>query len=472
MCIASRRRPRLRLLAALSLMGVSAASAPLITGPVPVPRVRALPVADARAAGPCRAADLVVGAPYATVGGRSRAGTVAVRYEDEGAPSWLAPDQPGAGAGFGAALAVGDFNRDRCADLAVGVPDQVFGERRPGAEGQGAVRIFLGSPAGLRPDRTLTVRDLDRRYGTDRFGAALSAADLDDDRDDELVVGVPGLDGGGGVAVFGLDGRGLRPGPVVTQRTGWVGQSPAETDGFGSVLAAGDLDGDGAAEIAAGAPGDGPKGQGSVTVLDPVARTADYLSQDEPGIGGEPERLDHFGSALAVGDFDGDGRDELAIGVPGEDDGEGASTGYSEGAVQVLDGAALRQTGGTWTGRGRKGPYDRFGAGLAAGDLTGDGIDDLAVGAPGRSTVRVLRGADGGGLTGRKAVTIGSPLGPDGQFGWSLAVHRGGLMVGAPGAAGYGGAVARVTGPGARGVVPGVTVVPLQVRGLLGYSFG
>ncbi|XVQ08419.1 FG-GAP repeat protein [Spirillospora sp. CA-255316] len=482
MRIASRRRPRLRLLAVLCLIGVPGASAPLVAVVAPVPGDRgpagALPAAYVPT-GPCRAAELIAGAPYAASGGRSRAGAVAVRYGDAAAPVLLAQAPPEPGAGFGAALAVGDFDRDRCADLAVGVPDRVFGTRRPGAEGHGAVRIYLGSPSGLRADRILSAADLGRPHGTDRFGAALAAADLDGDRDDELVVGAPGMDGGGGVAVFGLKGRGLRPGPVVGQGTSWVGQSPAETDGFGAVLAAGDLDGDDAAEIAVGAPGDGPKSQGSVTVLDPVARTADYVSQDEPGVGGSRERLDHFGSALATGDFDGDGRDELAIGVPGEEGDEGASTGYSEGAVQVLDGGSLRQTGRTWTGRGHEGPYDRFGAALASGDLTGDGTDDLAVGAPGRSAVTVLRGRDGSGLTGRRAATIGSPLGPDGQFGWSLAVRRGGLLIGAPGAAGYGGAVASFGGAASARAAstpaasaPATAVVPLTVRGLLGYSFG
>ena len=482
MRIASRRRPGLRLFAVLVLVGVPGASAPVAAvapatgGARPAVRAAYVPT------GPCRAAELIAGAPYAASGGRSRAGAVAVRYADTAGPDLLTQDPPEPGAGFGAALAVGDFDRDRCPDLAVGMPDRFFGLRRPGVEGHGAVRIYLGSPYGLRPARLLSAADLRRPYGTDRFGAALAAADLDGDRDAELVVGAPGMDGGR-VAVFGLNGRGLRPGPVIGQRTPWVGQTPAATDGFGAVLATGDLDGDGAAEIAVGAPGDGPRSEGSVTVLDPVARTADHLSQNEPGIDGTPERLDHFGAALAAGDFDGDGRDELAIGVPGEEGGQGASTGYGQGAVQVVDGRSHRQTGRTWTGRGGEGPYDRFGAALAAGDLTGDGIDDLAVGAPGHSTVTVLRGSDRG-LTRRKATTIGSPLGPDGQFGWSLAVRRGALLIGAPGASGFGGAVAMTGGPssvpgrvtaasGSDGsFAPDTTVVPLPVRGLLGYSFG
>jgi hypothetical protein len=484
--------PRLRLLLALTLAGASGASAPVLGAPPEAPS-RPPVVWQAPVNGPCRAANLVVGAPYATVDGRSRAGVVAVRYDGARHITWLRSDRPGPNAGFGGALASGDFNGDHCADLAVGVPDQVFGTRRPGAEGQGAVQVFLGTPAGFRPDRLLTARDVGRPYGTDRFGAALTAADLDDDGDDELAVGAPGLARGGGIAVFGEEGRGLRPGPLVTQRTGWVGQEAAETDGFGTVLASGDFDGRGGAEIAVGAPGDGAKGQGAVTFLDPLAGTSGHITQASPGIGGEPERLDNFGAALAAGDFDRDGRDELAIGIPGEDEGRAPTLGYSQGAVQIVDAVSLRQIGRTWKGRGPEGHYDRFGAALAAGDLAGDGTDDLVVGAPGQGAAVVLRGARADGITERRAATIRSSLGPDAQFGWALAVRRGDLLVGAPGAAGFGGAALVVRGTalreedsavqkaaaisGSRAApvrvpAPLPEPVPLTARGLLGYSFG
>ncbi|WP_433337260.1 FG-GAP repeat protein [Spirillospora sp. CA-294931] len=409
-------------------------------------------------------ADLAAGAPYATVGGAHRAGSVAVRYG--GGPATRLTQQGGAerGDGFGAALASGDFDGDRCADLAVGVPEEFAGNRVPGAEGHGAVQIYLGSRQGLRAGPLLNVRALGRAYATDRFGAALAAADLDRDGDAELAVGAPGLKGGGGVAVFGLRGRGLRPGPLMQQGTRWVGQNPAETDGFGTVLTTGDFDGDRRPEIAVGAPNDGPKGEGSVTILDPLAGKADYISQSEPGVGGTPERLDGFGTALATADFDGDRRADLAVGVPGEDGGGKAAVGYTQGAVQILRGPLMRQSGPTWTGRWKPRHYDRFGAALAAGDLTADGRPDLAVGAPGRSAVNVLRGASGG-LTGTKALTYVSPFGSVGQFGWSLAIRhrgkRGDLFIGAPGAHTYAGAVTQAATP-----------LDLAARGLTGYSLG
>ncbi|MBO2450990.1 FG-GAP repeat protein [Actinomadura barringtoniae] len=413
-------------------------------------------------------ADLAVGAPYARVDGRRRAGAVAVRYGDRhaapaGPVTWL--NQPGggqAGAGFGASLAVGDFNRDHCADLAVGVPDQVFGVRRPGAEGNGAVQIYMGSPNGLRPGQVLTVKALKGGYGTDRFGAALVAADLDHDGDAELAVGAPGLTGGGGVAVFGLHGRTLRPGPLVTERTSWVGQHAAETDSFGSVLAAGDFDGDKRAELAVGAPGDGLKTQGSITIVDPVERSADYVSQDEAGVGGTPERLDRFGAALAVADFDGDGRADVAVGSPGENSGD-APAAYSQGAVQILAGPSMRQIGRTWSSGGK---YDHFGAAIAAGDLNGDHVPDIAIGAPGRAAVRVLKGVRHQGLAAKGGSMLTSPFGSQVQFGWAVAIRHFGqgrssdLLIGSPGAFGFTGAV-----------TVGRTL-NLQGGGLTGYSIG
>jgi FG-GAP repeat protein len=452
--------------------------APLLATPVAaVLALTPVPSTGVRAA-PCRGAapsdfngdgvsDLAVGAPYDTVAGRTRAGAVGIRYggrggvPERGAVTWLSQRTPGSTEtaerddGFGAALAAGDFNGDRCGDLAVGVPDEVLAAPRPGADGNGAVQVFFGSPQGLRPGPVLTVRTLGRPYGTDRFGAALLATDLDHDRDDELVVGAPGLAGGGGIATLGTSGPGLREGRLITQRTGWVRQPAAQTDAFGAVLAAGDFDGDGRPEIAVGAPGDGERTEGAVTVLDPRSRTARSISQSGPALSGDPEIGDRFGAALAAGDFDADGRDDLAIGVPGEDLNEmKASAGLGEGAVHVLYGPSLSEHGEMWSGKSRRlrwdaGRYDHFGAALAAADLDGDGAADLAVGAPGRGAVQVLRGARGG-LSGAGVEKITSTFGPTGQFGWALVAHRHGpgrasdLLVGVPGANGFRGAIAVV----------------------------
>jgi hypothetical protein len=101
---------------------------------------------------------------------------------------------------------------------------------------------------------------------------------------------------------------------------------------------------------------------------------------------GGAEALDHFGYALAAGDFNSDGRDDLAIGVPFED----IDSIPNAGAVNVLYGSAggLMAAGDQpWhqdvadvEGAAESG--DEFALALAAGDFDGDGQDDLAIAVP------------------------------------------------------------------------------------------
>src|SRR5690348_6899101 len=91
-----------------------------------------------------------------------------------------------------------------------------------------------------------------------------------------------------------------------------------------------DFNGDGFADLAVGVPGEDPHGidfagsvhviYGSADGLDGNHPVDDQLwSQEQTGISGVGDPYDNFGSAVAAGDFDGDGFDDLAIGVPGED---------------------------------------------------------------------------------------------------------------------------------------------------------
>jgi len=102
---------------------------------------------------------------------------------------------------------------------------------------------------------------------------------------------------------------------------------------------------------------------------------------------GGAERGDLFGSALSVGDFSGDSRADLAIGVPGE----GLSTGSGAGAVNTLYGRSNGLSGTASLGISQNSPglsgsgetNDAFGAALATGDFDGDGGVELGIGAPG-----------------------------------------------------------------------------------------
>ena len=132
---------------------------------------------------------------------------------------------------------------------------------------------------------------------------------------------------------------------------------------------------------------DGLANAGRITVM--FGSTLGCFDQGTSGILGDAEEGDLFGSALAAGDFDDDGFEDLAIGVPGED--EPSSGDGRAGIVQVVRGSAsglsaigdylfgqlqfpLGQSGGDFD--------DHFGAALAAGDFDGDGFGDLAIGVP------------------------------------------------------------------------------------------
>lgn len=137
-------------------------------------------------------------------------------------------------------------------------------------------------------------------------------------------------------------------------------------------------------------------------------------SADSTGaIDGVAEAFDSFGSALAVGDFDGNGFDDLAVGVPDEAVGSLASAG----AVNVIysaSGTGLAMfknqiwTQGSSQIAGVSEAGDRFGKTLAAGNFTtATNADDLAIGAPGEAVgevknsgaVNIIYGETDNGLT-------------------------------------------------------------------------
>ncbi len=297
---------------------------------------------------------------------------------------------PGGGNGVGMCEA-GDVNGDGIPDIVVGLPDlNTFA---------GAIQtVFLqadGSLAGLQ-----LVNSTDPVIGPnintfDRFGRAISnMGDLDGNGTDDLLVGAysnsDGAFSGGSVFILLMDstGRPIQKRQITEGIGSFTGDLQA-LDGFGySVETLGDLNGDGIRDIAVGAWTDG-SAQGAVYILflqpDGTVLNHVKITQGEGGFSGVLDNNDFFGSSLAsMGDIDGDGTWELAVGAFADDDG-----GTDAGAVWILslnpDGTVAKTSKISITSdlniSGHV-PGMRMGKGLAfLEDTNGDGWPELAVGA-------------------------------------------------------------------------------------------
>lgn len=262
---------------------------------------------------------------------------------------------------FGAAHTSGDFNRDGFADLVVGAPAEAVGK----ATRAGVVHVLYGSRSGLSARRSQLLAEAGKLPGAsergDRFGSALASGDFNGDRYADLAIGAPGenvgrvRDAGAVTVLYGsraglrLDGaqkwnqdsRGVRGRAELTlapNAAPEIYRTPRVTEKFGHSLAAGDIDGDGYADLAVGVPGESlgrEVSAGAVHVLYGSRRALSpkrnqLWTQDSAGIADRAESMpvdielgarsygDQFGAALAIGDLNGDRLADLAVSVPYE----------------------------------------------------------------------------------------------------------------------------------------------------------
>ncbi|MCP3937687.1 MAG: hypothetical protein GY708_20225, partial [Actinomycetia bacterium] len=180
---------------------------------------------------------------------------------------------------------------------------------------------------------------------SDQFGRSMaSIGDVDGDGIVDIAVGAYVDDDGGtnrgAVYVLFLNADGtVKAEQKISSTTGGLTGPLDNNDQFGqSVAGVGDLDGDGIADIAVGAAtdDDGGSARGAVYVLflnaDGTVKAEQKISSVTGGLAGPLDDNDRFGYSVAgVGDADGDGIADVAVGAYVDDDG-----GSDRGAVYVL----------------------------------------------------------------------------------------------------------------------------------------
>ena len=249
-----------------------------------------------------------------------------------------------ASSNYGWSLSQGDFNGDGFSDLAVG--DPTYDDTQ---SDQGEVEVFYGRASGYAasPDWIVKGTHADGRLGT----SVANAGDVDNDGCDDLVIGEPGFGDGGhpleGAAYLYRGGRtGLAGSPA------WNIASGVTNAFFGfAVAGAGDVNGDGYADVLVGAPdySHGSDIGGQVSVYFGSAAGLGTIASWTAS--GGPSGL-QFGYCVAgAGDVNGDGYSDIAIGDP-------YATGSlsQEGKVFVYNGSPTGPVSPAgWSAAGRPG---------------------------------------------------------------------------------------------------------------------
>jgi len=371
-------------------------------------------------------ADKVVGAPYSSTTS-SQVGAVLV-YRGNGAGFSTIPDlvltgDDNLGYSF---VNLGDVDGDGKDDFAVSA---IHGD---GTDVSlcGSVTVYKGGSNGQ------IIKKLAGEGPMDKFGTSIASADLNIDGHPDIVIGAPfntndpALYQSGAVYVFF--------GPDFT--TGIKLFASSTIKGLGWAVAAGDMNGDGTADLVISASG---------KVLVYFGGTSFAPSLNAPDIS-ITSAASGFGKAVAViGDVDGDGKREIAVAAPNavinnnRDTGsvsivKGSASGIVNVDAATPPAALLVRIDG-------EGLFNRFGFSLAAvGDFDADGKPDLAVGAP-MADVTTSTGQNI--LSGKVYVFKGKDISPaatvanstvfsgkvkDQAFGSSLAVSNGKLLIGGP----------------------------------------
>jgi hypothetical protein len=364
--------------------------------------------------------DLIIGAPLADPGGDSAAGETYVVFGKATATSvdLAALDDGGFRidgidandrAGFSASSA-GDVDGDGLADLIIAAP-----QADPGGNSNAGESYVVFGKADSAPVDLAALGDggfrIDGIRPADRSGAQVAGAgDVNGDGLADLIIGAPNADPGGDVyagesyVVFGKSDS--TPVDLATLGTGGfriAGIDAYDAAGIG-VSGAGDVNGDGLADLIVGASGADPAGDDYAGESYVVFGKTGSAAVDLAALGTGGFRIDGIGvfdqsgyRATGAGDVNGDGLADLIIGALGAAAGVGDDAGesyvvYGKTGHAPVDLAALGTSGfridgvdaGDFSGSSVSG----------AGDVNGDGLADVIVGADGASVGADVRAGE------------------------------------------------------------------------------
>jgi len=317
--------------------------------------------------------DIIIGAPYYDHGQADEGGVAVYHGSAAGlslVPNW-GDESDQAGAEFGSSVGTaGDVNGDGYADVIVGAHYYTNGQIR-----EGAVAVYHGSASGLwLVPNWGDEGDQDNAHFGESVG---TAGDVNGDGYADVIVGAPYYNDGqsneGAAAVYHGSASGLSLNP------NWGDESNQENAYFGvSVGTAGDVNGDGYADVIVGSSAydNGQTNEGAAVVYHGSASGLSLV----PNWGDEGDQEDaNYGISVGTaGDVNGDGYADVIVGAPGYDNGE-----MNEGIAVVYHGSASGLSLNPNWGDESNQVSAMFGRSVgSAGDVNGDGYDDVIVGVP------------------------------------------------------------------------------------------
>ncbi|WP_204154528.1 FG-GAP repeat protein [Leptolyngbya sp. CCY15150] len=357
--------------------------------------------------------DLIIGAPYADNNG-GYSGSSYVVFGGSGFDATLNLSTLDGSNGFRIDGAEGDFfgrSVSGAGDInGDGIDDLIIGASSADSNGSrsGSSYVVFGSQGGFGAILNLSTLDgsngfrLDGEAANDNSGRSVSrAGDINGDGFDDLIIGAPNADpngsrSGSSYVVFGSQGGfgAILNLSILDGSNGFRIDGAAGDNSGGSVSGAGDINGDGFDDLIIGAPYADPNGGssgssyvvfGSQGGFGAILNLSTLDGSSGFRIDGEAEDDDSGGSVSGAGDINGDGIDDLIIGADGADPNGGSSGssyvvfgGSGFGAtlnLSTLDGSTGFRLDGVAAG-------DDSGVSVSgAGDINGDGIDDLIIGA-------------------------------------------------------------------------------------------